>query len=198
MPGPQILAVTSGRIEAQGGGESVTAKSGQAVWLADADPDVIVAAASSQAVFYLGARPDLAHAGRTERCSPGRRPGPVRQGAATPVNVIGSPPKETSIRDPSAADASMCAHVRAVVRRCNQTRRTESSAVVSSTRSTTARPVEPPPWSGCRARTRGRRRVGTAVPNVAGPGSARRWTRRRRYTRRTSSATTSALPVSPQ
>jgi mannose-6-phosphate isomerase len=52
MPGPQILAVTSGRIEVRGGGESVTAKSGRAVWLADSDPDVIVAAASSQAVFY--------------------------------------------------------------------------------------------------------------------------------------------------
>lgn len=52
MPGPQILAVTSGRIEVRGGGESLTANSGQAVWLADADPDVIVAAASSHAVFY--------------------------------------------------------------------------------------------------------------------------------------------------
>ncbi|GED98322.1 mannose-6-phosphate isomerase, class I [Gordonia crocea] len=52
MPGPQILAVTAGRIDVRGGGETITAASGQAVWLADADPDVIVAAASSKATFY--------------------------------------------------------------------------------------------------------------------------------------------------
>ena len=52
MPGPQILAVTAGRIDVRGGGTVVTADSGQAVWLADADPDVIVAAASSKATFY--------------------------------------------------------------------------------------------------------------------------------------------------
>lgn len=52
MPGPQILAVTSGRIDVRGGGQSLTAESGRAVWLADSDPDVVVASASSKAVFY--------------------------------------------------------------------------------------------------------------------------------------------------
>ncbi len=52
MPGPQILAVTAGRIEVRGGGATITAGSGQAVWLADSDPDVIVAAASARATFY--------------------------------------------------------------------------------------------------------------------------------------------------
>ncbi|MFT3900581.1 MAG: mannose-6-phosphate isomerase, class I [Gordonia sp. (in: high G+C Gram-positive bacteria)] len=52
MPGPQIIAVTAGRIEVRGGGHTITAKSGQAVWLADADPDVTVAAVTSKAVCY--------------------------------------------------------------------------------------------------------------------------------------------------
>lgn len=59
MPGPQILLVTEGRIEVMaagsGPGESprrLVAAAGEAVWLADADPDVIVRAASSHAVFF--------------------------------------------------------------------------------------------------------------------------------------------------
>ena len=52
MPGPQILAVTSGRIEVDGGGERVTVECGDALWLADDDPDVTVHAASSNAVFF--------------------------------------------------------------------------------------------------------------------------------------------------
>ncbi|MFT3661589.1 MAG: mannose-6-phosphate isomerase, class I [Gordonia sp. (in: high G+C Gram-positive bacteria)] len=53
MPGPQILTVVRGRIEVFApGGESRTVECGDAVWLADSDPDVIVRAASSQAVFF--------------------------------------------------------------------------------------------------------------------------------------------------
>nr|WP_212763148.1 mannose-6-phosphate isomerase, class I [Gordonia araii] len=66
MPGPQILAVTSGRIEVRGGGEVITASSGQAVWLADGDPDVIVAVASSKGTFFRARVPLGAEADRAE------------------------------------------------------------------------------------------------------------------------------------
>ncbi len=53
MPGPQILAVTTGRIEVfVPGGESLTVECGDAVWLSDDDPDVTVRAGSSHAVFF--------------------------------------------------------------------------------------------------------------------------------------------------
>lgn len=54
MPGPQILAVLAGSIEVRpdGVGAAVTVPAGQALWIADCDPDVIVRAASSRAVFY--------------------------------------------------------------------------------------------------------------------------------------------------
>ncbi|GAC56207.1 mannose-6-phosphate isomerase [Gordonia hirsuta DSM 44140 = NBRC 16056] len=53
MPGPQILAVTAGRIEVAGpDGTRTTVECGEALWLADDDPDVTVYAASSQATFF--------------------------------------------------------------------------------------------------------------------------------------------------
>ncbi|MFT3714548.1 MAG: mannose-6-phosphate isomerase, class I [Gordonia sp. (in: high G+C Gram-positive bacteria)] len=52
MPGPQILIVTEGRIEVDGGGHKIKVESGQGLWLADADPDVLVRAASSHAVVF--------------------------------------------------------------------------------------------------------------------------------------------------
>lgn len=53
MPGPQILAVLSGTVEVRPpGGEPRQVAAGQAMWIDDADPDVIVHAASSRSVFY--------------------------------------------------------------------------------------------------------------------------------------------------
>ncbi|MEZ5209785.1 mannose-6-phosphate isomerase, class I [Gordonia sp. (in: high G+C Gram-positive bacteria)] len=53
MPGPQILTVTAGRIEVAGpDGRRCTVRCGDALWLADSDPDVVVHAASAHAVFF--------------------------------------------------------------------------------------------------------------------------------------------------
>ncbi|AZG48771.1 mannose-6-phosphate isomerase, class I [Gordonia insulae] len=53
MPGPQILAVLSGSVEVRSmGGVVTTVPAGQAVWIGDAEPDVVVHAASSRAVFF--------------------------------------------------------------------------------------------------------------------------------------------------
>lgn len=53
MPGPQILAVVNGAIEVRSvGGEIVTVSAGQAVWLADSDPDVVVRAVASKVMFF--------------------------------------------------------------------------------------------------------------------------------------------------
>ena len=52
LPGPQILAVTTGRIEVASASETVTVEQGDALWLSDDDPDVLVRAASSNAVFF--------------------------------------------------------------------------------------------------------------------------------------------------
>ncbi len=52
MPGPQILAVLGGAIEVRpAGGRSVTVPAGQAIWIGDDEPDVVVHAGSSRAVF---------------------------------------------------------------------------------------------------------------------------------------------------
>ncbi|GEE03708.1 putative mannose-6-phosphate isomerase ManA [Gordonia spumicola] len=61
LPGPQMLAVLSGRITVTGAdGDTLTASACDAVWLADSDPDVVVHAASSNAVFVRALVP-LAH-----------------------------------------------------------------------------------------------------------------------------------------
>ncbi|MFW0792592.1 mannose-6-phosphate isomerase, class I [Gordonia sp. CPCC 205515] len=53
MPGPQILAVLHGTVEARSkGDEPIAIHAGQALWITDDEPDVIVRAASSRAVFY--------------------------------------------------------------------------------------------------------------------------------------------------
>ena len=53
MPGPQILVVLTGSIEVRPVGETpFVVASGQAAWLSDADPDVVIRAASSRAVFF--------------------------------------------------------------------------------------------------------------------------------------------------
>ncbi|NDK88067.1 mannose-6-phosphate isomerase, class I [Gordonia desulfuricans] len=53
MPGPQILAVLSGTIEIRPvGGAPIRVPCGQAAWLTDADPDVVVRADSARAVFF--------------------------------------------------------------------------------------------------------------------------------------------------
>lgn len=53
MPGPEILVVVAGAIEVRDPtGRSITARAGEAVWLADADPDVVVSAAASRADFF--------------------------------------------------------------------------------------------------------------------------------------------------
>ncbi|GAC79655.1 mannose-6-phosphate isomerase, type 1 [Gordonia malaquae] len=52
LPGPQILAVLSGRVTIVGAdGATLTASACDAVWLAASDPDVVVHAASSDTVF---------------------------------------------------------------------------------------------------------------------------------------------------
>ncbi|MAU84125.1 mannose-6-phosphate isomerase, class I [Gordonia sp. Z-3] len=53
MPGPQILTVLTGSIEVRPmGGRPITVRAGQAVWIADSEPDVVVHASSSRAVFF--------------------------------------------------------------------------------------------------------------------------------------------------
>ena len=53
MPGPQILAVLSGAVEVRSpSGTVMSVTAGQAAWIADSDPDVVVRAASSRAVFF--------------------------------------------------------------------------------------------------------------------------------------------------
>lgn len=60
MPGPQVLAVLAGRIAVEGtGADPLKAGPGDAVWLADSDPDVIVRAMSSDAVFFRAIVPDI-------------------------------------------------------------------------------------------------------------------------------------------
>ncbi|WP_026918313.1 mannose-6-phosphate isomerase, class I [Gordonia shandongensis] len=60
MPGPQVLAVMSGRIVVETtGGETVEAGPGDAVWLADSDPDVTVRALSSATTFFRALVPGL-------------------------------------------------------------------------------------------------------------------------------------------
>ncbi|WP_082080274.1 mannose-6-phosphate isomerase, class I [Williamsia herbipolensis] len=51
--GPQILTVIDGTIEVRSHtGEVVSVSAGHSLWLGDADPDVVVRAASSSAVFF--------------------------------------------------------------------------------------------------------------------------------------------------
>ncbi|HEY9311504.1 mannose-6-phosphate isomerase, class I [Williamsia sp.] len=52
VPGPQILLCTSGAIELRGSNTDLLVPQGQAVWLADCDPDVVVHAASARSVFF--------------------------------------------------------------------------------------------------------------------------------------------------
>lgn len=53
MPGPQILAVLRGTIEVRpAGGAPIAVHAGQALWIADEDPDVIVRAAAAKATFF--------------------------------------------------------------------------------------------------------------------------------------------------
>ncbi|NED68031.1 mannose-6-phosphate isomerase, class I, partial [Streptomyces sp. SID10244] len=53
MPGPQILAVLHGSIDVRPmGGEATTIPAGRAIWIGDAEPDVVVHAGSSRAVFF--------------------------------------------------------------------------------------------------------------------------------------------------
>ncbi|MDL9935652.1 mannose-6-phosphate isomerase, class I [Gordonia sp. ABSL1-1] len=53
IPGPQILSVLSGTIEVRPPvGEPMTVTAGQAAWIADEDPDVVIRAASTRAVFF--------------------------------------------------------------------------------------------------------------------------------------------------
>ncbi|MEE3852726.1 mannose-6-phosphate isomerase, class I [Gordonia sp. LSe1-13] len=63
MPGPQILSVLTGSIDVRPmGGQPVTIPAGQAVWIGDAEPDVVVHAASSRAVFFRALVPPRATA----------------------------------------------------------------------------------------------------------------------------------------
>ncbi|WP_018179050.1 mannose-6-phosphate isomerase, class I [Jongsikchunia kroppenstedtii] len=57
MPGPQILVCVQGAIELRSTAETLTVRSGAAVWLADGDPDVVVRASSARAVFFRGIVP---------------------------------------------------------------------------------------------------------------------------------------------
>lgn len=58
IPGPQILAVTSGRIEVVGtGGARCTVECGDALWLSAEDPDVVLHADSSPAVVFRSSVP---------------------------------------------------------------------------------------------------------------------------------------------
>lgn len=60
MPGPQVLSVMSGRIVVESvGGERLIAGPGEAVWLSDSDPDVVVRADSSKAVFFRALVPGI-------------------------------------------------------------------------------------------------------------------------------------------
>lgn len=60
MPGPQVLAVMSGRIAVDDGtGSPLIAAPGDAVWLADSDPDVVVRGITSDAVFFRAIVPHL-------------------------------------------------------------------------------------------------------------------------------------------
>ncbi|GAB20851.1 mannose-6-phosphate isomerase [Gordonia effusa NBRC 100432] len=53
MPGPQILAVLRGTIEVRSvTGGTTTVHAGQAIWIADDDPDVTVRAAAAKATFF--------------------------------------------------------------------------------------------------------------------------------------------------
>ncbi|MGB3699447.1 MAG: mannose-6-phosphate isomerase, class I [Gordonia sp. (in: high G+C Gram-positive bacteria)] len=68
MPGPQVLAVMSGRIAVERAGAAgaaadlLKAGPGDAVWLSDADPDVVVRAISSNAVFFRALVPGIQQA----------------------------------------------------------------------------------------------------------------------------------------
>ena len=112
---------------------------------------------------------------------PGRRPRASSAGG-DPSQRHQFPPGERRSPDPSAADASIL--------RPRAGRRAalypDPQGVVVGGRlvdgSTTAGPVEPPPWSGCGGTRSRRRNSALRCQRRLGPGSARRWTRRRRYT----------------
>lgn len=57
VPGPQILLCTTGSIELRGPSGHLLVPQGQAVWLGDNDPDVIVHAASAHTIFFRGLVP---------------------------------------------------------------------------------------------------------------------------------------------
>ncbi len=60
VAGPQILTVIVGTIEIRTpGGQVLSASAGSSTWLGDADPDVVVRAASSKAVFFRALVPVL-------------------------------------------------------------------------------------------------------------------------------------------
>ncbi|MGB3605080.1 mannose-6-phosphate isomerase, class I [Gordonia sp. (in: high G+C Gram-positive bacteria)] len=62
MPGPQMLSVMSGRIVVEGAdGSRLIAGPGDAVWLSDSDPDVLVRAESAKAVFFRALVPGIDH-----------------------------------------------------------------------------------------------------------------------------------------
>ncbi|MFZ2510711.1 MAG: mannose-6-phosphate isomerase, class I [Gordonia sp. (in: high G+C Gram-positive bacteria)] len=64
LPGPQILTVTRGRIEvAAADGDTAVVECGEALWLADDDPNVTVRAAASRAVFFRARVPLAADLG---------------------------------------------------------------------------------------------------------------------------------------
>jgi mannose-6-phosphate isomerase len=57
VAGPQILLCTTGAIELRGPAGHLEVPQGQAVWLGDNDPDVIVHAASAHSTFFRGLVP---------------------------------------------------------------------------------------------------------------------------------------------
>ncbi|RPA13041.1 mannose-6-phosphate isomerase, class I [Gordonia sp. OPL2] len=53
MPGPQILTVLQGSIDVRpAGGHPISVRAGQAIWIGDDEPDVVVHATASRAVFF--------------------------------------------------------------------------------------------------------------------------------------------------
>lgn len=63
MPGPQILAVLRGIVEVRSAtGGPTTVRAGQAIWISDDDPDVVVRAASAKVTFFRALVPVPHHA----------------------------------------------------------------------------------------------------------------------------------------